>query len=468
MIRLEKPKLDICFWVLIVMLIMFLMSYAPEQKVYSQPLHRYHYVVIGITILYIILSQSTINHTIRLLPFNIGPMPSFFGALFLAQILLSSFLNQYGIFSAIHVSIWILTVIFFWRLFLGKFKNVVDGIVFGWFGVVLISLIAMLIGFYIKFVGPLAIFGFVFEQGITMKSGLPLPAVISWFPSPNRTGSFFLSGFIGCFFCLLFVKSWVFKLFLRISSALFIVGILFAGSRSAILAGLIFAIVAYFEDIRNMFKSQKAFLKVIIPLVIVASIITSSFYPYVLKIGRLNERLIEFDNFQITVNARDEVWNMAMKGFESGTLFNQFIGLGSGGTALVMDCSTHSGWLTILLNYGFLGLLLSFAFFTMLLLRITILFLRDRNNLIIKKYFLYQSGFFISFAAINVTTAIIPTPRVDMFVFLFALSQFGIVYAYYRKSPNTIITSLNRTSRLASLKPLRTGSDNGDVGSNKG
>lgn len=450
MICLKKPKFDVWFWVLVVSLVMFLMSYASEQKVYSYPLHNYHYLVIGIIILYLIFGKISINHTIRLLPFNIGPMPSLFGVLFLAQMLLSSFINQYGIFSAVHVTIWILMVIFFWRLFFGRFKNVADGIVFGWLGVVLISLIAMLIGFYIKFVGPLAIFGLVFEQGIWDRTGMPWTGVIGWFPSPNYSGSFFLNGFIGSFFCLLFAKRRVLKLFLRLSAALFVLGILFAGSRSAIFGLLLFVVVVCCGHIRNMFMRQRTFFKVLIYVLMVVSIANSAIYPYVLKIGRLNSRIIEFDGSRIIVSTREVVWNKAIDGFKSGTLSEQFLGLGSDGSVLVMDYSTHSGWLTILLNHGFLGLLLSIAFFTTLLLKVTILFRQERGKLIIKKYFLYQMGFLISFGAINMTTAIIPTPRVDMFVFLFALSQFGIVNAYYRKCPN-IITSSSRTRKLAGL-----------------
>ena len=419
----NQTRIALLFWGGVAGLIMFLMGYSPGLHA-GNPYHIYHYPVLALAILYLFF----VNKSYRL-KFNFGIFPTVFGWFFLCAILVASIAGGYGYFSAIHVVSWHLGVILFWYLFFSRSKrHPINGIAIGWLSVVIVALAALLVGLFIQFVGALSLGALIFEQ--PLYRGFPYQRLISWFQSPNCTGPFFLYGFMGCVFLLHWANSRLHKLFLVISAIGLVVGIFLSGSRSAIGAFAIFLMIPF--CFRTILSFHRLFIVLIVLVSLVGVLAATDISKYLISIVLTDRPWILMEESGIQIYGRSQVWDRVFEAFNSAPPIQQMLGMGPGTIITSSGVSSHSGWLTVVIEEGVVGFLLLFFFMTSLILQSFNRYLRLRQSPGIRTFFLYYASFWMSFAAMNVTTAIFPVPKLDNFVMLMVLAQFGVLNAAVR------------------------------------
>jgi|GEM_PF-3701288 len=419
----NQTRIALLFWGGVPVLIMFLMGYSPGLHA-GNSYHIYHYPILALAISYLFFVHRSYR-----LKFSFGIFPTVFGWFFLCAILMASIAGGYGYFSAIHVVFWHLGVMLFWYLFYSRTRrHLMNGIVMGWLSVVIVALAALLVGLFIQFVGAFSLGGLTFEQ--PLYRGFPYQRLISWFQSPNRTGPFFLYGFMGCVFLLHWANSRMHNQFLIISAIGLAIGIFLSGSRSAIGALAIFLIIPLCFSVVSSF--HRLFVVLLVTVSLVGIVIATDIGQYLVSNALTGRSWILMEESSIQIHGRSHVWDRAIEVFNSASPIQQMLGMGPGTIITASGVSSHSGWITVFIEEGVVGFLLLFFFITSLVLQSFKRYLRLRQSQDIRLFFLYHASFWMSFAALNVTTAIFPVPKLDSFVMLMVLVQYGVLNAAVR------------------------------------
>jgi len=414
------------FWGGCAALIMFLMSYSHGLHA-GNPYYIYSYPILALALAYLFFVAKSFHFK-----FYLGIFPTIFGWFFLCSILMASIIGGQGYFSAVHVVSWHIGIMMFWFLFHARMRcNPMNCIVIGWLSVLVLAMAALLVGLYIQFIGPISFGGLTFKQ--PLYRGFPYQRLISWFQSPNRTGPYFLYGLMGCVFLLHWAKSKTHRLFLIASAISLTIGIFLSGSRSAIGASAIFLLVSFFSSVA--LSLRRLFVVLLVAVSLIGLFITTDIGHNLASVARIDHSwiYIEESDIQIQIHGRSHVWERAFDVLKLASPIQQILGMGPGAISTKSGTSSHSGWITVFIEEGLVAFLFLFFFIASLIVQSFNRYLMLRQEKDISRFFLNQAAFWLAFSALNVTTAIFPVPKLDNFVMLMVLVQFGILNAAVRR-----------------------------------
>ena len=296
------------------------------------PYRYYSYPIWGLSIAILMVKSRG-----RLVRLKLGRTTGLIGCFFLCSVIMATLVGGKSLFSAIHIIGWQLAVLLFWYLFINfTGRTFVDGMLFGWLSAVLLALLALFVGAYTKYIGPISLPGLTFVHPISEITNLPYPQLISWFTSPNYTGAFFLYGFMGCFFCYALVENKAMKRCFVFFAFVLTIGMGLAASRSALLAGGVFLGVLGMSLLKLTAKNIRRLAKIIVfVLVLLLLIFATDAGEAILKTARLDKPIITVAPGQIEFGNREGVWSSAWHIFVTGSLIEKIVGIGPDGIVAI-------------------------------------------------------------------------------------------------------------------------------------
>lgn len=418
------------FWVGMSILIMFLMGYSVGLHA-NQPYHILHYPLVAFSILYFLVA----GHIQRrpLLRFRLTAAVIFSGGFFFYALLMSAIIGNRGYFSAIHIFGWHTAILLFWMLFQNYVgHSPINGIVASWLSVVILALLSLIIGLYIRHVGILSLGPVIFAQ--PMRNEIEYARLISWFSSPNRTGPFLMYGLIGCVFIMPWINSRLQKGVLWFIAVILGAGILLVASRSAIFSAMTFLfVVSLFHLPKTLLRAHNVILTLLLVGGLTSIVVVTDIGPGLLAISRLDEPVFDYQGGVIVIDNRYAVFARAIDEYIDAHPIQKIWGIGPGGVIEETAVSAHSGWLQVFVQQGIFGFILLLFFFLSVIAHTLNQYMRHRTSPMIRRFYINQLAFWLAFAALNITTAIFTIPRLDSLIMIMALAQLGVMNAAVRR-----------------------------------
>lgn len=355
--------------------------------------------------------------------------------------LASSMIGAEGsIYSGFHLVIWHLMVIFFWYLIHSytytRTQNLIYSMQVTWKAVAYTSLVACTIGYFIFFISGFSIAGLTFSN--TYSDGTDYSRMLSWFRSPNDACGLLFSGSYAFTVLLLFSKTRKdkFKNLLGLVYNLF--ALLLGGSRTYFLILVLLVVVLILSYV---YFSGKNIMKKIVPILFFGIIGIGVFFLVAqgsIKKSlndalRLDKEIISESDGEISFGNRTEVWKENLETVDYSSVQFYLIGGGLGSALEETEVSTHSGWLTLFINYGLLTTSLVLLTILVIMGTLFLMIFKLKLKFTYRMFLVLNFGFWIAVLAQNISTSIITIPKTENFIMLLVFTQFGLLYANKKK-----------------------------------
>ncbi len=412
---------------------------------YSEGLHegvryfKYHYVVL-LAMTVTLCTKAFLRRRVMFRA-QLGTGTGMLCICFLLQVLFASVVSGRAHLTALHVVVWhVGCYVFFVILFSQCNKrHYLAGIAVACWSVYLISIAAFLVGLYIQHVGDINLPGISFSQ--SMYRGFAYKRMTSWCSSPNRTGPLFLYGIIAALILMALDRSVKHRRRLLMGAILLGGGVLLSGSRSAIVSAVVVLGIAGLQVFQARLRRREDVHRTLLAVGVLCVAIVGGllYYPGMaeraLDYTRLDESIIVTSR-GVALEGREVVHSVALEVHRSAPVGQQLFGTGPGTIMNENEMSSHSGWLTVLVEEGIAGFILLVGVFAVIVFRLYKKQKALHHCFMLKRLYVVQLAFWVSFALLNISTAILPVPRADSLFMCMMLAMFAYLEDPYQSLTN--------------------------------
>jgi len=331
---------------IIIFLLLFILTYSPGFHS-SDYVYRLHYGMLIISNIFFMFSGIK-RHGLQ----TSIVIPVF---LFCCIVMISSICGFQEQWLGFFYLFWHFSVYIFWDYTLKSLNKVFNPnrvIIFPWFSFSVFSAICSLVGIYLLFMGPINLVVLDFTQPIMWYG--QYERLISWSSSPNIVAPIFSMAIIISLTLHNILKSKYLKAF-NIGLIVFnVCGLILSGSRTpaiSLILVLLIYLLLYGKIFSFVYKiSIAAFI-----LILLSNIFPSD----LINIDYLTRKVFRIDTNIETeiITGRMWLWDIILYELDLNSLKQFMIGLGPRGTLYLTGQSTHSGWLSMFMNYGLFGTL---------------------------------------------------------------------------------------------------------------